>query len=75
MKDLASTYYHNKILNSTTNLDAFVRDFNIRHSISDFVNVNDEKECANFKLKDKLTFYDSCNSIKEERRYLTLILA
>jgi hypothetical protein len=75
MKGLASTYYHSKILDSTADLDAFVRGFNMGHPMGDFVDAGDGKECADSKLKGKLTSYGPCSSIKGERQYLTLTSA
>jgi len=51
MKGLASTYCHSKILDSTADLDAFVRGFNMGHPMGDFVDAGDGKECADSKLK------------------------
>ncbi len=50
-KGLASIYYHSNILDSTVDLDAFVRGFNMGHPMSDFVDAGDGKECADSKLK------------------------
>jgi len=69
MKGLASTYYHSKILDNIADLDAFVRGFNIGHPMSDFVDAGDGKECADSKLKGKLTSYGPCGSIIGERRF------
>jgi hypothetical protein len=57
MKGLALTYYHSKILDSIADLDVFVRGFNMGHPIGDFVDAGDGKECADSKLKGKLTSY------------------
>lgn len=55
IKGLASTYYHSKILDSTADLDAFVRGFNMGHPMGDFVDAGDGKECADSRLKSNLT--------------------
>lgn len=67
MKGLASTYCHSKILDSTTNFGAFIRGFNMGHPMGDFVDAGDGKECADSKLKGKLTSYGQCSSIIERR--------
>jgi hypothetical protein len=51
IKGLASTYCHNKILDRTADLDAFVRGFNMGHPMGDFVDAGDGKECADSKLE------------------------
>lgn len=75
MKGLASTYYHSKILDSTADLDAFVRGFNMGHPMGDFVDAGDGKECADSKLKGKLTSYGPYSSMIRERQYLILFSA
>ena len=75
MKGLASTYSHNKILNSKADLDAFVRGFNMGHPMGDFVDAGDGKECADSKLKGNLASYGPCSSIIGVRQYLTLTSA
>ena len=75
IKGLASTYCHNKILDSTADLDAFVRGFNMGHPMGDFVDAGDGKECADSKLKGNVKVYGTCSSMVGERQYLTLTLA
>jgi hypothetical protein len=51
MKGLASTYYHSKILDNITDLDIFVRGFNMGYPMGDFVDTSNRKEYADSKLK------------------------
>ncbi|ESZ96593.1 hypothetical protein SBOR_3015 [Sclerotinia borealis F-4128] len=51
-KGLASAYCYNGILDSADDLDMFVRGFNMGHTMCDFVDAGDGKECADSKLKE-----------------------
>ncbi|KAH6679186.1 C-x8-C-x5-C-x3-H type zinc finger protein-like protein [Halenospora varia] len=50
-KGLASAYCYNKILDSTADLDVFVRGFNMGYPMCDFVGAGDGRECADSELK------------------------
>lgn len=54
-KGLAWAYGYNKILDVADDLHMFIRGFNMGHPMCDFVDADDGKECADSKLKGKVT--------------------
>jgi hypothetical protein len=50
-KGLAKTYVDTKIIKSSTEMDEFIRGFNMEDPLCDFIDAGTGKECSDEKLR------------------------